>query len=104
MNSENKPAATHTDHQASQNDALNATHTGSSAGISLGASNGESASSKLRDYALENPAKTLSMCVLTFGGILMLIYFFRIEFLPDINLESATTLLYAVSVLGGVVA
>ena len=78
MSLENKPAATHTDNQAS----------------------GESASSKLRDYALENPAKTLSMCVLTFGGILMLIYFFRIEFLPDINLESATTLLYAVSVLG----
>lgn len=78
MSLENKPAATHTDSQAS----------------------GESVSSKLRDYALENPAKTLSMCVLTFGGILMLIYFFRIEFLPDINLESATTLLYAVSVLG----
>lgn len=100
MNSENKPAATHTDNQTSQHDALTPKHTGSSAGSSLGASNGESASSKLRDYALENPAKTLSMCVLTFGGILMLIYFFRIEFLPDINLESATTLLYAVSVLG----
>ncbi|MFN3733243.1 hypothetical protein [Comamonas testosteroni] len=78
MSLENKPAATHTDNQA----------------------RGESVSSKLRDYALENPAKTLSMCVLTFGGILMLIYFFRIEFLPDINLESATTLLYAVAVLG----
>ncbi|WP_155293486.1 hypothetical protein [Comamonas testosteroni] len=100
MNSENKLAAPHTDNQTSQHDALNGTNTSLSADSNRGASNDDSVSSKLRDYALENPAKALSMCVLTFGGILMLTYFARIEFLPDINLESATTLLYAVSVLG----
>lgn len=55
---------------------------------------------KLLDYALENPGTALSICVLTFGGLLLLIYFLRIGFMPDIALESATTLLYAVSVLG----
>lgn len=60
----------------------------------------ESVASRLREYALENPGSALSICVLTFGGLLLLVYFLRIGFLPDIALESATTLLYAVSILG----
>lgn len=60
----------------------------------------EDFSQKIIDYALKNPGSALSICILTFGGLLLLIYFFRIGFLPDIELESATTLLYATAILG----
>ncbi|HEV6966846.1 MAG TPA: hypothetical protein VK305_15705 [Roseateles sp.] len=64
---------------------------------------GEAAASlpgKLLAYVAENPAKTLSIGVLTFGGFVLLVYFVHIAFLPDVNLESATSLLYAAAVLG----
>lgn len=100
LTTEKRTASTHTNNQANQHGSLTTTITSSSQDSLTIDSNSESVSHKLRQYALENPGKALSISILSFGGILLLIYFFRIGFLPDINLESATTLLYAVSILG----
>ncbi|MCE4540138.1 hypothetical protein LXT12_23070 [Pelomonas sp. P7] len=55
---------------------------------------------KLLSYAADNPAKTLSLTVLSYGGVLLLLYFARIGFLPDVNLEALASVLYAVALLG----
>ncbi|KQW45567.1 hypothetical protein ASD88_11740 [Pelomonas sp. Root662] len=55
---------------------------------------------KLLDHAAANPIKVLSVAALLFGGLLLLVYFARIEFLPDINLEAAPSLLYATALMG----
>lgn len=55
---------------------------------------------RLLDYLLDNPIKSLSTGTLVFGGLLVLMYFGRIGFMPDVNIESATSLLYAVALLG----
>jgi hypothetical protein len=55
---------------------------------------------RLVDYAVDSPAKTLSLTVLTYGGVLLLVYFARISFLPDVNLEAVTSVLYAVALVG----
>lgn len=54
----------------------------------------------LLGYAIKNPIGTLSSCAMIFGGLLLLIYFINIQFLPDITLESAISILYSISFLG----
>jgi hypothetical protein len=55
---------------------------------------------RLLDYAIDSPAKTLSLTVLTYGGLLLLVYFGRIGFLPDVNLDAVASVLYAVALVG----
>ncbi len=55
---------------------------------------------RLLNYLLDNPLKSLSMGTLVVGGLLLLMYFIRIGFMPDVNIESVTSLLYAVALLG----
>lgn len=55
---------------------------------------------RLLDYAVDSPAKTLSLTVLTYGGVLLWVYFARINFLPDVNLDAVTSVLYAVALVG----
>lgn len=59
---------------------------------------------RLLNYAVDNPAKTLSLTVLSYGGLLLLVYFARIGFMPEVSLESLTSVLYAVALLGLMVA
>lgn len=56
---------------------------------------------RLLDYAVDSPAKTLSLTVLTYGGVLLWVYFARINFLPDVNLDAVTSVLYAVALAVG---
>lgn len=55
---------------------------------------------RLLDYALENPVKALSATVLAYGIAVLFAYFVHIRFLPDVDLEAATTLLYAAALMG----
>lgn len=55
---------------------------------------------RLLDYAVDNPVKTMSVTVLTYGGLLLLVYFARISFLPDVNLDALASVLYAVALVG----
>lgn len=55
---------------------------------------------RLLDYAFANPVKTLSVTVLAYGGLLLLVYFARISFLPDVNLDALASVLYAVALVG----
>jgi len=59
---------------------------------------------KIWQYVLDNPIKTAATTALAWGGLLMLMFFSRIGYMPDINLESATSLLYAIALLGSFVA
>lgn len=58
----------------------------------------------LRKYALESPVATATAGVLLTGGLLLLVYFARIGYLPDVNLEAVASVLYAVALLGLVIA
>lgn len=51
-------------------------------------------------YIRENPFTTLSMSSLIFGGSILLIYFYSINFLPEIDSTLSFTLFYSVSILG----
>lgn len=54
----------------------------------------------LKQYAIQNPIATLSALVLTFGGVQLLIFFGYIGYLPDLDLASVGSVLYAVALLG----
>lgn len=73
---------------------------GASEGAPEGASSAAEFKRLLLKYAGENPVKLLSVAALSYGGMLLLLYFCRIGFMPELNLESATSLLYAVAMLG----
>lgn len=49
----------------------------------------------------EHFASSLIALAFALGGLLMSVYFFRIQYLPSINLESATGLLLGVAMAGG---
>lgn len=51
-------------------------------------------------YFLENPIKTFSAITLFWGCLLTLLFFLRIGHMPDIDMESAASLLYAIALLG----
>lgn len=53
-----------------------------------------------RNFVLENPIKTFATVVLTVGGLLVLGFFVRIGFMPDVDLASSTALLFAVALVG----
>jgi hypothetical protein len=61
-------------------------------------------SEKLVDYAVQNPLKLLSTFVLVSGGLLLLTYFVHIGFLPDVELNAAASMLYAVALVGLLIA
>lgn len=48
----------------------------------------------------ENPFKVLSIGALCWGSLLLFLFFNRIGYLPDVNIESVTSVLYALSLLG----
>lgn len=58
------------------------------------------APSKPLAYALENPFKVGAATTLFVGGLFTLLFFLRIGYMPDVNLESVSSLLYAVSLIG----
>jgi len=55
---------------------------------------------KVGQYIQENPIKVLSAAALCWGSLLLLLFFLRIGYMPDINFESITSVLYAVALLG----
>lgn len=55
-------------------------------------------------YVLDNPIKSVAATILSWGGLLLLMFFLRIGFMPDVNLESVSSLLYAVALFGGFIA
>lgn len=59
---------------------------------------------RCRQYILDNPLKSASATILSWGGLLLLIFFLNIGFMPDVNLESISSLLYAIALLGGFIA
>ena len=58
---------------------------------------------KLRQYLMENPLKFASSAILMWGMGLLLTFFLRIRYMPEVNLESVSSVLYAVAVLGLVI-
>lgn len=57
-------------------------------------------SKRLVNYFVDNPIKIISMAIMFFGGLILLMYFIRIGFMPDIDFKSSTSLIYAVALLG----
>ncbi|WP_198085483.1 hypothetical protein [Variovorax sp. E3] len=53
-----------------------------------------------RDFVFANPIKTFATSVLTIGGLIVLAFFVRIGFMPDVDLASSTALLSAVALVG----
>jgi len=51
-------------------------------------------------YVQENPIKVGSATVLGIGGVLLLIFFARLNFMPDIDLANSTAVLAAVALIG----
>lgn len=58
---------------------------------------------RIRKYVSENPLKFVSTSILLWGLGLLLIFFLRIQYMPEVNLESVSSVLYAVAVLGLVI-
>lgn len=56
----------------------------------------------LLDRAVQAPFKAVSLSAFLLGGLIMLIHFNSARYLPDINLENATSVILGVAVLGGV--
>jgi hypothetical protein len=52
------------------------------------------------EHLKENPLKAITMLVLTLGGLLMLVFFVHIDFMPDVDLASSTAVLAAVALIG----
>ena len=59
---------------------------------------------KYWQYILDNPVKSATTAILFWGGLLLLMFFLHIGFMPDVNLESVSSLLYAVALFGGFIA
>ena len=55
---------------------------------------------KCWQYVLENPLKSATAATLFLGGLLLLMFFLHIGFMPDVNLESVSSLLYAMALFG----
>jgi len=55
---------------------------------------------KYWQYVQENPIKALSAATLVWGSLLLLMFFLRIGYMPDVNFDSVSSVLYAVSLLG----
>ncbi|MTD33065.1 hypothetical protein [Paludibacterium denitrificans] len=56
--------------------------------------------SKVSQLITENPFKALSIGALCWGSLLLFLFFNRIGYMPDVNIESITSVLYALSLLG----
>lgn len=54
---------------------------------------------KLKD----EPFKVASISALTFGGVMLIMFFGNLQELPDLDLKSSAALLWALAVIGGVV-
>jgi hypothetical protein len=72
--------------------------------IALAAATREKPSDKFRQYAMENPLKFATTAIFMWGMALLLTFFLRIRYMPEVNLESVSSVLYAVAVLGLVIA
>ena len=57
-------------------------------------------SAYLSNYIKTNPVKSITAIILGIGGILLLFFFMYIGFMPDVTLNSITSVLYAISALG----
>lgn len=55
---------------------------------------------RLNDYAVRNPVASLSAATLTVGGLLLMGFFLRIGFMPDLDLAGSMALLFAAAVVG----
>ncbi|MCO6506314.1 MAG: hypothetical protein J6570_04295 [Snodgrassella sp.] len=60
----------------------------------------KSISDFLIHYIQNNLIKFLSICILCFGGWLLLVFFININYMPEISIESITSIIYAVAILG----
>lgn len=55
---------------------------------------------RLNDYLVRNPVASLSAATLTVGGLLLMGFFLRIGFMPDLDLAGSMALLFAAAVVG----
>lgn len=55
---------------------------------------------RVKQFAIDNPLKFASAAILMWGMGLLLTFFLRIRYMPEVNLESVSSVLYAVAVLG----
>lgn len=60
----------------------------------------EEKSFKVSQLITENPFKVLSIGALCWGSLLLFVFFNRIGYMPDVNIESIISVLYALSLLG----
>ena len=58
---------------------------------------------RFRQYVSENPLKFASAAILMWGMGLLLTFFLRIRYMPEVNVVSVSSVLYAVAVLGLVI-
>ena len=58
------------------------------------------AATRWLSYLTVNPITALAAFALTSGGLLVLFFFLRIGFMPDVDLSSSTALLFAVALVG----
>lgn len=57
-------------------------------------------SAACKKYVVENLIKSTSVAILFLGGLMLLVFFLHIGYMPDVNLESIASVLYAVAFLG----
>lgn len=57
---------------------------------------------RLVDYAEKNLISVAATIVLVIGGVMLVAYFVQIGFMPEINLASSSSILYAIAALGGI--
>lgn len=50
------------------------------------------------DYFVRNPLKVISSVILSIGFILLLSYYWTIQYVPEINIESITGVLISIAV------
>lgn len=55
---------------------------------------------KITKYLIENPVKAATFLLLTSGSVLLFIFFLRIGYMPDVQFESVSSILYAIALLG----
>ncbi|WP_338768203.1 hypothetical protein [Massilia sp. METH4] len=56
--------------------------------------------SRTLQYLVENPVKSGATLLFISGSLLLFMFFLRIEFLPDIDIKSISSVLYAIALLG----
>ena len=60
----------------------------------------EKSASLLGEYVLRNPLALLTAATLTVGGLLLMGFFLRIRFMPDVDLAGSMALIFAAAIVG----